>query len=109
MQAGDPKAAPYNSFNRSGNSVPFIENWMLLGNTSRPVISGVRRLEASQGTYVATLLRIPHARCLILCAACAGLMLLSALGMLYFPAKAGFQLNPHPCQLTFVSHLLSIL
>jgi hypothetical protein len=24
-----------------------------------------------------------------------------AAGLLYFPAKAGFQLNPHPCQLTF--------
>lgn len=24
-----------------------------------------------------------------------------ASGLLYFPAKAGFQLNPHPCQLTF--------
>lgn len=25
----------------------------------------------------------------------------AALGLLYFPAKAGFRLDPHPCQLTF--------
>ncbi|HEU4391755.1 MAG TPA: hypothetical protein VFV34_28475 [Blastocatellia bacterium] len=24
-----------------------------------------------------------------------------ALGLLYFPAKAGFELDPHPCELTF--------
>jgi hypothetical protein len=28
-----------------------------------------------------------------------------ALGLLYFPAKAGFRLDPHPCQLTFDSSL----